>query len=182
MPLPGIDQFKSRLQFAGARACLFRVTIPGPPAGSALNGLMEEMSFMVKATTPPGSKFETIQVPFMGRMLKLAGERSFEDWKITVYNETNMPIRNAFEQWMANISAHATPSGLTNLSAYSSDLRVTQLDRSGIPTKSYTLSGAFPTDISSIELNYETNNAIETFDVTFAYQYWNTLEVPETLL
>jgi len=115
-----------------------------------------------------------INVPFRGRQIKIAGDRTFEDWSVTVLNDTNFKLRNAFERWQNGINNMTDGEGLTNPVDYQVDAFVDQLDRNGNTLKSYTLRGLFPVNIAAIPLNYETNDAIEDFDVTFQYQYFET--------
>ena len=115
-----------------------------------------------------------ITVPFRGRQIKIAGDRTYADWTITVLNDTNFKLRNAFERWSNGINNATDGEGLTNPADYQVDAFVDQLDRNGATIKSYTLRGVFPTEIAAIELDYGTNDAIEEFGVTFAYQYFES--------
>jgi hypothetical protein len=106
--------------------------------------------------------------------VNFAGERTFAPWNITVYNDTNFVIRNALEQWSNGIQNIGSTTGLTNPSDYQVDLEVHQLDRAGNPLKIYKFVDAFPTDIGAIQLSYDTTGAIESFDTTFTYNYWES--------
>lgn len=167
----GVDDFKSKLIGGGARANLFKVTcnFPGYAQGNS-----ELASFMIKGATLPSSVIAPIEVSFRGRKLKIAGDRTFEPWTITIINDTAMDIRNAFERWMNGINAHVANTGLSSPTLYQTDMLVEQLNRAGEVTKSYNIRGAFPTNISAIELNYETNDAVEDFTVELNYQYWES--------
>ena len=167
----GVDDFKSKLIGGGARANLFKVTcnFPGYAQGNS-----ELASFMIKGATLPSSVIAPIEVAFRGRKLKIAGDRTFEPWTITIINDTAMDIRNAFERWMNGINAHVANTGLSSPTLYQTDMLVEQLNRAGEVTKSYNIRGAFPTNISAIELNYETNDAVEDFTVELNYQYWES--------
>ena len=171
MAILGVDDFKSKLRGGGARPNLFKTTInfPGYAGGDA-----ELTSFLCEAAQLPGSTFGVINVPFRGRVLKVAGDRTFPEWTITVINDTDFNIRNAFERWMNGINSHSANTGLASPIAYESDLIVEQLDRAGNPIKKYNIRGAFPTDISAIELSYATTDEIERFTVTFNYQYFES--------
>jgi len=166
-----VDDFKSKLVGGGARANLFKVICNFP---AVAGGNTELASFMIKGATLPASTVAPIEVPFRGRKLKVAGDRTFEAWSITVINDNNMAIRNAFEKWMNYINQHAANAGSSNPASYQTDMTVQQLDREGNVVKSYTFRGTFPTSISAIELNYETNDAIEEFTVELNYQYWES--------
>lgn len=167
----GVDSFKSKLVGGGARANLFKVTMNFP---SYAGGNPELCSFMIKGAALPASTIASVEVAFRGRKLKIAGDRTFEAWTITVINDTKMDIRNSFERWMNGINSHVANSGLANPRDYQADLMVEQLDKAGVTTKSYVIRGAFPTSVAAIDLNYDTNDAIEEFAVEFQYQYWDS--------
>lgn len=162
-----IDDFKARLTGGGARPNLFKVVCNFPGGGPT-----ELASFMIKGASLPASNIAPIEVPFRGRKLKIAGDRTFEPWTITVINDNNMAIRRAFESWMGGINAHAANSGATTPGAYMADMEVQQLDRTGGIIATYYFRGAFPTAVSAIDLNFETNDAVEDFTVELSYQYW----------
>jgi hypothetical protein len=171
MAILGVDDFKSKLRGGGARPNLFQVTINYP--GFA-NGDPELTSFLVEAATLPGSTFGIIQVPFRGRILKMAGDRTFAEWSTTIINDTDFAIRDAIERWMNGINAHSANTGLTTPISYEADLKVDQLDRNGDVIKNYTFRGAFPSDLSEITLGYSDNDNIERFTCTWAYQYFES--------
>lgn len=167
-----VDDFKAKLIGGGARANLFQVIVNNPPVGANLD--TELLSYTCKAAALPASTVAQIDVPFRGRQLKVAGDRTFENWTITVYNEDSQDVRSAFESWMNSINEHVANLGVKNPRDYQADLVVNQLDREGKTTKSYSIRGAFPVNVSEIELSYENNDAIEEFTVEFAYQYWES--------
>ena len=113
-------------------------------------------------------------VPFRGREMKIAGDRTFEDWTVTIINDTDFDVRDAFERWMNGINAHQSNTGLVNPVDYQADLIVDQLDRNSDVLKRYQFRGAFPTLVGPIQLSYDTRDEVETFDVTFSYQYWES--------
>lgn len=171
MAILGVDDFKSKLRGGGARPNLFKATINFP--GYA-GGDVELTSFLCEAAQLPASTIGQILVPFRGRNVKLAGDRTFETWTPTIINDTDMSIRNAMERWMNGINGHSSNTGLTNPTDYQSDMFVDQLDRDGESVKRYVFRGAFPANISPIELSYDTTGAIEEFQVTFNVQYWES--------
>jgi len=114
-----------------------------------------------------------IAVPFRGRNIYIAGERdTFETWTTTFYNDTDFMIRNAMERWNNGINDLVTNTGVSNPSDYQTDLFVEQLDRDDVVLKSYIFRNSFPTQLTAISLDVTTNNAIETFDITFKYQHF----------
>jgi hypothetical protein len=171
MAVLNIDDFKAKLKGGGARPNLFKATINFP---AYAQGDVEITSFMCKAAQLPGSIMGIIEVPFRGRQLKIAGDRTFEVWSPTILNDTDFVVRNAMERWMNGINAHSANTGLVAPADYSADLVVEQLDRDETVLKRYNFRGCFPTSISSIELAYETNDIIEEFTVDFQVQYWES--------
>lgn len=172
--MAGLDEFKALLKGGGARPNLFRCLINFP---SGTGGDTQLASFMIKAASLPSGIIAPIEVPFRGRKLKVAGDRTFEPWTITVINDTGMEVRNAFERWMAQVNSHSqNVSGFvgSNSLGYMKDMQVQQLDRNESVVKSYSFVNAFPTNIGPIDLNFETNDAVEEFTVELNYQYWNS--------
>jgi len=165
-----IDDFKSRLQGGGARANQFRVIMNSPPA-LATPGLdsTESTSFMIKAASLPGQAITEIPINFRGRQLFLAGDRTFETWTTTVLNDTNFAVRNGIEQWMNGINDLETSIGQSNVSEYTADVIVQQLDRDDSILKTYILTSCWPTAVAAIDLNMDTVSEIETFDITWRY-------------
>jgi len=171
MAILGVDDFKAKLRGGGARSNLFKATInfPGYAAGN-----VELTSFMCKGAQLPQSVIEEVPISFRGRILKIAGERSFEPWSVTVLNDTDFGTRDAMERWMNGINGHTTNVGLVNPVDYQADLIVEQLDRDGSSIKRYDFRGAFPVNVGEIDLDYDTAGQIEQFQVVFAYQYWES--------
>tara|TARA_B110000858_G_scaffold42489_1_gene48642 strand:+ start:460 stop:987 length:528 start_codon:yes stop_codon:yes gene_type:complete len=171
--MANINDFKSRLAGGGARANQFKVTLPFP-GYAAIGGETSDLAFLCTATAIPGQTVASVPVNFRGRVLNLAGDRTFNPWSITVLNDTDFKIYRAMERWMNGINNMTDNEGLTNPSDYQVDGFVDHLDRNGTTIKSYTYRGLFPTALDDIALDYGTNNAIETFGVTFTYQYFET--------
>ena len=171
MAILGVDDFKSKLVGGGARANLFKATINFP---SYAGGDVELSSFMCKAAQLPASVIAPITIPFRGRQLQIAGDRTFEPWTVTVINDTDFAVRNAMERWMNGINAHQNNTGLTNPLDYQADLVVEQLDRDETVVKTYNFRGCFPTNVAAIDVAYETVDTVEEFTVEFAVQYWES--------
>ena len=171
--MASITDFKAKLSGGGARPNQFKVTMPFP-GYAQVGGEIEELAFLCSATSLHDMTIGSISVPFRGRDIKIAGDRVIADWSITVINDTDFKLRNAFERWQNGINNMSDNEGLTNPADYQVDAFVDQLDRNGATIKSYTLRGAHPVTIAAISLGYGTNNAIEEFDVTFNYQYFDT--------
>jgi hypothetical protein len=171
MPNLKVDDFKGQLTGGGARSNLFDVNITFP---AFAGGDTELTNFMCRSASLPSSTLGQLIVPFRGRQIKLAGDRTFETWTITVYNDTNFAVRDSFESWMNGINGHESNSGLTDPIAYQADLNVRQLDKDGSVLKTYNFRGAFPTSVGQIALTYDEVSAIEEFEVTLDYQYWTS--------
>tara|TARA_B100001287_G_scaffold269929_1_gene267965 strand:- start:1880 stop:2416 length:537 start_codon:yes stop_codon:yes gene_type:complete len=170
MAVLGVDDFKSKLRGGGARPNLFKATINFP---AYADGDAELTSFLCETAQLPGSNMGTIIVPFRGRQLKMAGDRTFAEWTVSIINDTDFAVRNSLERWMNGINAHSANTGLASPVAYEADLKIEQLDRAGASVKEYIFRGAFPTDLGAIDVSYATNDEIERFTCTFQYQYFD---------
>ena len=189
-----IDTFKSKLVGGGARPNLFEVVLQFPGGvGIDEDQAAADARFMVKAANLPASNINVIEVPFRGRNLKIAGDRTFDVWTITVINDTSFNLRNAFELWMNGINKHDNATGETTPNDYQTDAVVYQLGRNAAqgttsqqggniaaPTgdklpilKSYKFHGIFPTNVSAIELSYDQPDTIEEFTVDLQVQWWD---------
>ena len=172
IPLRKITDFKSKLTGGGARPNLFEVELAFPADVGVDNDTLQKARFLVKAAALPASTVAPIDVPFRGRILKIAGDRTFETWTITVINDVDFSIRSAFEKWMNTINKMNDGTGLTDPEAYQADAYVYQLARDGGILRSYHFYDVFPTNISTIDLSYETTDTIEEFTVELQVQWW----------
>ena len=171
--MPNINDFKSKLRGGGARANQFRVVMPFP-GFSSLGGETENMSFLCSSASLPGMTVAETPIPFRGRTLYVAGDRTFEAWTTTILNDTDFKLRNAYERWLNGINNMSDNEGLVNPADYQVDAFVDQLDRNGNVLKSYTFRGMFPTTIDDITLSYGDNNTVESFTAVHRYQYFET--------
>jgi len=192
IPTRNISQFKSKLIGGGARPNLFEVNVAFPE-GLNLNlqgdgsGQFdsENFRFLCKAAALPGSTVTPIEVPFRGRILKVAGDRTFDVWAVTIINDENFSHRRAFEAWMQNVAQYGDHSGLTSPASYMGNATVYQLGRTASGTQGqgttsgpanilaqYKFQDIFPTAVSAIDLSYETGDTIEEFTVEFQVQYY----------
>jgi len=171
--MANINDFKAKLAGGGARANQFKVTMPFP-GYAQVGGEIEDLAFLCRATSIPTMQIAQVDVPFRGRVVKIAGDRTIPNWSITVLNDTNFKLRNAFERWQNGINNMTDNEGLTNPVDYQVDAFIDHLDRNGNTIKSYTLRGAYPLIISDITLDFDEKTEIETFTVEFAYQYFET--------
>ena len=191
--IKGLSQFKTKLEGGGARPNLFEVTLTNFPPGIRL-GVQgdgsgsydaEKFSFLCKAAALPASNISPIEVPFRGRTMKVAGDRTFDTWTITVINDEDFQYRRAFEAWMQNIGQYSDHSGLTTPNDYMGEATVVQLGRASVGRESGTGTGGnanvlaqykfkdiFPTNVSAIDLSYDTSDTIEEFTVEFQINFW----------
>ncbi len=174
--MANIADFKAQMIGGGARPNQFRVELTFPSFVTLGVIAGQRAQFLCRAASLPASTIETISIPYRGRPVNFAGERSFQPWTVSIYNDTTFNIRNALEQWQSGIQQYNTTNGRTNPTDYQVDLSVHQLDRNGATIKSYKFTDAFPTNIGAITLDYEQQNAIEQFDVEFIYNFFTSNE------
>jgi hypothetical protein len=167
-----INEIKSQLVYGGARPTLFQCQITNPIQGAA----DLKVPFMVRSTTMPASTLGTIEVPYFGRKVKVAGDRTFDTWSVTVMNDEDFLIRNAMEEWSSSINTHLDNLRATGSSSpidYKSRAQVTQYSKDGLALRTYSFEGIFPVEISDIAVDWDTTDSIEEFTVTFQYDWWN---------
>ena len=152
-PLRRITDFKSKLVGGGARPNLFEVELAFPEEIAIDNDVKDKARFLVKAAALPASNITPIDVNFRGRILKIAGDRTFDTWTITVINDTDFSIRSAFEKWMNSINRLSDATGANNPADYQEDAYVHQLDRDGSTLRTYRFYDVFPTQISQVDLS-----------------------------
>lgn len=163
-----ISDFKANLKGGGARSNRFETLIEFP----AFAGGSEETRktpFLVSASSLPGSTLGVIERAFRGRVLKLAGDRTFEEWSATFINDTDFALRDAFENWHNAINAYNSNTGFAEPDQYLSTVTVYQLDSNDNRIKEYVLKMAWPSVIAPIEVGQDTNDTIEEFEVTFQF-------------
>ena len=181
MPLRTISQFKTALGGGGVRPNLFEVRMDASNLTEFMGGVpAENLAFMCKAAALPAQNVSSIEVPFRGRQFKVAGDRTIDNWTITVINDENFAIRNAMERWSQSIVDLATNQGQIAPTNYMSSADVFQYSRQkgdgesvGV-LKQYRFVDIFPITVGDIALSYESGDTIEEFDVEFAV---NNIEI-----
>lgn len=172
-----VNEFRSQLQGGGARPNLFEVSMPFPAFASPANAATK-MTFMCRTAQLPGSTIGIVPLQYFGRELKFSGNRTFADWTVTVINDEDFVIRNAFERWMNALNSHnlnvRNPAIVAN--NFTVDSVVTQYGKTGAALKKYRFVGLFPVDISPIDVDWSANDTIEEFTITLAYQWWDSIE------
>ena len=179
-----IVDFRSRLKGGGARSNLFEVQMAFPDFAKPVNEALNDIPFLVKAAEIPASNIGKIPVPFRGRVLPIAGDRTFDPWTVTIINDTNFRLRDVMERWSDGINDIQTAQGTTNPEEYQTQAKVLQLSRgidtngkvrsnSNIPIlREYDFIGIYPNVVSSIPLDHGATDQIEEFQVTFNYLYY----------
>jgi hypothetical protein len=191
-----IDRFKTKLAGGGARSNLFEVSF-GSAASSTFSlpfdpaiQLSSDDYMLIKSAGLPASTISEIPVPFRGRTLKIAGDRTFDVWTITIINDADFKWRNLFERWMNYMVKVSDGSGTINPNLYMVDMNVSQLSRgafTGLNTpgtqggqidvlRKYIVHGVFPTAVSQIDLSYNNENEIEEFTVDLQVQWWEAAD------
>jgi hypothetical protein len=175
-----IDQLKGALA-TGARANLFRVDVTFPSTvisdTNSTSGLLtQQMSLLCKSAAVPGFTVGVIEVPFRaGRRIKIAGDRTFADWTVTIINDENHTVRSAFNAWVDYISTSdydSTSKAKGGIDQdYYSTVLVSHLDAKGAVVRKYQLEMAYPTDVGALDLSYDSTDTISDFTVNFQYHY-----------
>ena len=171
-----INNFKNNgLTRGGARSSLFQVemSLPADISGR-FAGTLNKFTFTCRASSIPASSVASFDVPYFGRKIKLAGDRTFADWNVTIMNDEDFSVRRMFEEWSSLLNHNEFNLKYTTANNYkTADAVVRQFAKSGGPDiAAYTFIGMFPTEISAMELDWDATNAVQTFNVTFAYDYW----------
>jgi hypothetical protein len=173
-----INDIRANLRLGGARPTLFRVLLDSP----FTNTLGAIAPFMIQASSLPGSSIAPIEVPYFGRKIRIAGDRTFEPWSVVVMNDEDFAVRQALEQWhnrINSLSGNLNTTGSSAPTNYKSQADVQQFSKAsqpgGAPIRTYRFYGLFPTEISPIDVNWNDTDTIETFQVTFAYDWYEVV-------
>jgi len=172
-----IEEFKAVLQGGGVRPTMFQVEMTFPDAVVIdPTQSTQEGTYLIKASNLPGSNVGFVEVPFRGRKLKVSGDRTFDDWAVTVTNDVSFGLRKGFEKWSEVIQNHNYALGANTLDDYFATAIVRQLDRDGNQLRAYKFEGIWPTTVDAIDLNMDTNDTVEEYGVTFKVQYWAAVD------
>ena len=170
-----VQEFRAQMNYDGARPNLFKCDLTFPGIAS-VSGAQTQFTFMARAAQLPGSTVNQVPQFYFGRELKFAGNRSFPEWTVTIINDEDFKIRDAFEKWLSGLNSHVGnlrhPTFAKGDNGYQQDGFVTQYGKGGNEIKKYKFIGMFPIDVSPIELDWGANDSIEEYAVTFAYQWW----------
>ena len=170
-----IDKFRSgALSAGGARANLFEVVISDIDATLMGAGAVKEFTFACKAAAIPAMAVGVVEVPYFGRVVKVPGNKTFDNWSVTIINDEGFTIRNGMEKWIATMGTHlGNINSATNENLYGQGT-VKQYAKTGgtAALAQYNFINIFPVNMSEIALGWDANDAIEEYTVEFAYDYW----------
>lgn len=181
-----INNFRANgLVYGGARPSLFEVEIT-PPSILGATATSQKLTFLARASQLPAMSIGTVEVPYFGRRIKLSGDRVYGDWSITVMNDEDFALRAMFEEWSNKMNkvisnvAELGPGGVGALTGYKTTALVRQFSKRGAnvpgaepaPIRTYYFEGIFPTTIDAIGLDWDQTNQIQSYGVTFSYDYW----------
>jgi uncharacterized protein YlzI (FlbEa/FlbD family) len=174
-----INDFRGNgLRLGGARPSLFEVKISPANIGEINADAIQKFTFTCRASEVPAATIDPVNVPYFGRQIKLAGDRTFADWTVTVMNDEDYIVRDMFENWSNKINQFVENKKMVIGNDYkSTDAFVTHYSKGGDEIRSYQFVGIFPTTISNMALDWDNTNAIQTFDVTFSYDYWVPIQI-----
>jgi hypothetical protein len=170
--MSNIANFKNNFN-GGVRPNQFSVRIDRSPVGGA------NLQFLGKAASIPASTIGNVDVPYRGRQLKVPGDRTFEDWSLTVFNDGEWSARSYFEKWMQVLQGHRTPVRSVSATEVYGNGIVQQLSRTGNAIATYVMEDIYPTNVAAIDLGFDTNDSVEEFQVTFAVNNWYSSSNPE---
>lgn len=162
----------------GARPTLFAAYIQWPQGIDGGNLAAAKAPLLIKSTSVPGLTLGKIEVPFMGRKINIAGDRTFEDWSTTVINDEEYLVRTKIEQWHDSINgvrSNSPGTAFTQPLSYRTSARVVQFNQRGLPVRTYKFENLWPMTVDSIELSWESTDTIEEFNVTWSYDYFTAI-------
>ena len=164
-----VNDVIGHFKFEGARPTLFRVRITNPVNGSADN----QIQYLASATSIPESNLGNIAVPYFGRVVNFAGDRTYQPWRVTIMNDEDFKVRNALEQWSDAINQKIENTRVKT--EYKTSADVEQLSKTGKILRTYRFVGIYPQTIEPIRLAWDDRDTFERFDVTFVYDYWEII-------
>jgi hypothetical protein len=167
-----IQQFKANMAGGGARSNQFKCILTFPDFVKNMSVANGKITFMAKAAQLPSSDIADIEISYRGRPVHFAGERTFQPWTITVYNDNDFIVRDAFEDWVNKIGNSDSTNGIMAPTIYQRPMEVHQLNRLDESVKIYSFYDAYPVSVAGVQLDWDNNAQIQTYDVTFQYNYW----------
>lgn len=171
-----LQTFRAQLEYDGARPNQFQVIMPFPTAVIGGSVATEKMSFFCRTAQLPGETMGQVPVFYFGREIKVPGNKTFQDWTLTILNDEDFVIRTAFERWMGLLNSHR--SNLRDIrftqanDGYATDATIIQWGKTGSKIRTYRMVGAWPMDLAPIDVDWSANDTIEEFTITLAFQWW----------
>ncbi len=173
-----VSEFKSALQYGGARNTLFSIQLIPPPGLARLSAQLTTIPLLARAAAIPESNLGLIPVPYFGRTVKIAGDRTFQPWEVTIINDEDFALRNALEDWSNSINqmrGNVRLGDAANLS-YKANANVTQYSKTGETLRTYSFEGLYPATVFGIDLAWNQVDTIEEFRVSFEYDEWTVVD------
>tara|TARA_Y100000034_G_C6872079_1_gene398314 strand:+ start:254 stop:856 length:603 start_codon:yes stop_codon:yes gene_type:complete len=177
-----INTFKQALPHGGARASLFRIHVPMPAMVLGAHSPFSSMKLALnaKTTTIPTGTIEPVEVPYFGRIFKMPGGRTFDEWTTTITNDEDFAVRDMIEQWMNAINDHSSNRASMQTSImpganYAVDAMVQQYGKDGILLRTYDMKGCWPSTVGEISLDWSEASTIEEFEVTWQFNWWESV-------
>jgi len=167
--MANLSAFTTALQGGGARANQFMVTL----GGTGATGLTNNFHFLCRSAQVPALTIGEVAVPYRGRVIYLAGDRTYDAWTVTIMNDRNYSVRAFLENWMDDMGdiGGTTKANAISAASYYANATVQQLDRNNKSIRTYKLEGVWPTTLDAIDLSYDANDAIEEFGATFRFNW-----------
>jgi len=164
-----LNQFTGNLKGGGARSSLFEVRFDTKPGG-----VKDIVPFMVKTAELPASTVGAAEVAYFGRRVKIAGDRTFGDWTVTIINDEDFAIRKSIESWMNSINGHVSNLNTVGTAPndYKIDANIVQFSKTGEELETYKFAGMFPTELSTIALSWDAGPEPQEYTVTFSIDWW----------
>tara|TARA_B110000211_G_scaffold231137_2_gene292135 strand:- start:7936 stop:8517 length:582 start_codon:yes stop_codon:yes gene_type:complete len=166
-----INDFYGALQYGGARPSLFECNVVWP------NGTLPDLNFLCRAAQIPAATVNVVEQTYFGRALKFAGNRSFEDWNVTIINDEDYKVRDGFEKWSDGLNgfeSNVRRANLLSTNQYKGTGTIIHYGKTGSPIRTYEIRGLLPAQVAAMQMDWSTDE-IQTFDVTFAMDYWVAL-------
>jgi len=170
-----INNFRAQLTGQAARPNLFEVTIPFPTAVQT-GEAGQKMTFMCKGAQIPGVNLGMVEVPYFGRVIKLAGNRTFDEWTTTIINDEDFAVHGGLINWMNAINSHGENDRLLSGTDYQVDAQVVHYAKDGSIAKTITMVNCWPSAVAAIDLDWSSNDQLEEFSVTWQYDYWKATD------
>ena len=171
MAMATLSNFKSALNYGGARPSLFDIEVSNPTAIAGVGGVTSIVSHCNVSAIPPLT-VTPIEKQYFGRTVKIPGDIVYGDLSTTILNTEDYSVRNAIEVWMDHINSHKENKGISDNTTWVTDGTLTQYGKDGDAVVAWEFIDMWPQTVAELPLSYDTASDIEQFDVTWAYNYY----------